>query len=246
MFKSKTVIVTGGSRGIGAACAKKFAKEGADVAILAAHDSDKARETLKEVSEFGNKAELYICDVSDMDAVKETVDTIVKDFGHIDVLVNCAGVTRDKLIIQMDKDDIDTVIDTNLKGCMYTSKACIRPFMRQKSGKIVNVASVVGLMGNAGQTNYAASKAGVIGFTKSLAKEYAAKGINCNAVAPGFICTDMTAALSDAQACAIKTQIPSGRFGQADEVAELVLFLSGDNASYITGEVIKIDGGMYI
>lgn len=246
MFTDKTAIVTGGSRGIGAACAIKLAKEGADIAIFATSESAKAKETIDTITKLGRKAKLYVCDVSNMEAVTNCVNEVVKDFSHIDILINCAGVTRDKLLLQMSGDDIDAVIDTNLKGCMYVTKACVRPFMRQKSGKIVNIASVVGLMGNAGQTNYAASKAGVIGFTKSVAKEYAAKNITCNAIAPGFICTDMTAALNDDQVAAIKEGIPAKRFGEAGEVASLAAFLVSDAASYITGDVIKVDGGMYI
>lgn len=246
MFVGKTAIITGGSRGIGAACAVKLAGQGADIAILAAHMSEKAGETAGIIEKMGRKVKVYVCDVSDFSQVSETVETVIKDFSHIDILVNNAGITKDKLIIQMTDEDIDSVIDTNLKGCMYVTKACIRSFMRQKSGRIVNIASVVGLMGNAGQANYAASKAGIVGFTKSIAKEYASKGITCNAVAPGFICTDMTGALSDSQVESIKGSIPCNRFGRAEEVAELVSFLAGDNSTYITGEVIKIDGGMYI
>jgi len=246
MFTGKTAIITGGSRGIGAACAVELAKKGADIAIIATRESDKAKETVSIIGEMGRNVKLYTCDVSNFESVTDTVDAIMADFKHIDILVNNAGITRDKLIIQMSEDDIDSVIDTNLKGCMYVTKACVRPFMRQKSGRIVNIASVVGITGNAGQTNYAASKAGVIGLTKSIAKEYAAKGITCNAVAPGFICTDMTGALNSEQVESIKAGIPCKRFGEAEEVAGLVSFLVSDAASYITGEVIKIDGGMCI
>ena len=195
---------------------------------------------------MGRKAKLYVCNISDFEAVSDTVFEIIKDFGGVDILVNNAGITKDKLLMQMSEEDISDVIDVNLKGSMYVTKACLRTFMRQRHGRIVNISSVVGLMGNAGQTNYAASKAGIIGFTKSVAREYASKGITCNAVAPGFIRTDMTDKMPEDAVKAMLSNIPAGRYGEPSDVAETVAFLVSDAAAYITGEVIKVDGGMYI
>ena len=195
---------------------------------------------------MGRKAKLYVCNISDFEAVSDTVSEIIKDFGGVDILVNNAGITKDKLLMQMSEEDISDVIDVNLKGSMYVTKACLRTFMRQRHGRIVNISSVVGLMGNAGQTNYAASKAGIIGFTKSVAREYASKGITCNAVAPGFIRTDMTDKMPEDAVKAMLSNIPARRCGEPSDVAETAAFLVSDAAAYITGEVIKVDGGMYI
>lgn len=246
MLKEKVALVTGGSRGIGKAVALKLAELGADVAIVATSKSEAAEKTLEELNKTGVKANLYVCDISDDKQVKETVDKVLLDYKKIDILVNNAGITKDKLLMAMNEEDIDSVIDVNLKGTLYMTKACIRPFMKQRSGNIINISSVVGLMGNAGQANYAASKAGIIGFTKTVAKEYGARGIRCNAVAPGYIITDMTDELSQESSDNIKKMIPSGRFGKPEDVANLVAFLAEDESSYITGEVIKVDGGMYI
>ncbi len=246
MLKGKTAIVTGGSRGIGKAVALKLAELGADVAVIATSESESAVQTLKELDETGVKAKLYVCDISSESQTKDTVNGIVSDFGKIDILVNNAGITRDKLLMAMTEDDIDRVIDVNLKGTLYMTKACMRPFMKQKSGNIINISSVVGLMGNAGQANYAASKAGIIGVTKTVAKEYAARGIRCNAIAPGYISTDMTESLGEDSSNNIKKMIPAGRFGKPEDVANLAAFLAQEESSYITGEVIKVDGGMYI
>ena len=246
MFEGKTVLVTGGSRGIGKAVALKLAEQGADVAIVATSKSAAAEETLEQLKALGVKACLYACDISDEAQVKETVDNVLADFGHIDILVNNAGITKDKLLMAMSAEDIDRVIDVNLKGTIYMTKACIRPFMKQRKGSIINISSVVGLMGNAGQANYAASKAGIIGLTKTVAKEYAARGIRCNAIAPGYISTDMTDALSEADSKKIKDMIPTGRLGTPEDIAGVAAFLAGDLSSYITGEVIRVDGGMYI
>ncbi len=246
MFEGKTALVTGGSRGIGKAVALKLAEQGADVAIVATSKSAAAEETLEQLKALGVKACLYACDISDEAQVKETVDNVLADFGHIDILVNNAGITKDKLLMAMSAEDIDRVIDVNLKGTIYMTKACIRPFMKQKKGSIINISSVVGLMGNAGQANYAASKAGIIGLTKTVAKEYAARGIRCNAIAPGYISTDMTDALSEADSKKIKDMIPTGRLGTPEDIAGVAAFLAGDLSSYITGEVIRVDGGMYI
>ncbi len=246
MFEGKTALVTGGSRGIGKAVALKLAEQGADVAIVATSKSAAAEETLEQLKALGVKACLYACDISDEAQVKETVDSVLADFGHIDILVNNAGITKDKLLMAMSAEDIDRVIDVNLKGTIYMTKACIRPFMKQRKGSIINISSVVGLMGNAGQANYAASKAGIIGLTKTVAKEYAARGIRCNAIAPGYISTDMTDALSEADSKKIKDMIPTGRLGTPEDIAGVAAFLAGDLSSYITGEVIRVDGGMYI
>lgn len=246
MLKGKTAIITGGSRGIGKAVSVKLARLGADIAIIATSKSEAAQQTIEELNKLGIKTALYACDVSKESQVKDTVDAILSDFEKIDILVNNAGITRDKLLMAMTADDIDSVIDVNLKGTLYMTKACIRPFMKQRKGNIINISSVVGMMGNAGQANYSASKAGIIGLTKTVAKEYAARGIRCNAIAPGYIVTDMTEALSDDNSSNIKKMIPAGRFGKPEDVAELAAFLAEDASSYITGEVIKVDGGMYI
>ena len=243
MLKDKTAIVTGGSRGIGAATAKALAAEGANVAIIYAHGAEKAQIVCDEYQEkYGVTARAYGCDVADFDAVKETVATIKKDFGSFHILVNSAGITRDKLAMMMSEDDFDSVIDTNLKGTFNMIRHCASTFVRNKGGAIVNVASVVGVCGNAGQANYAASKAGVIGLTKTMAKELATKSIRVNAVAPGFIATDMTKDLAATDEW--MNNIPLHRAGTAEEVAEAIVFLI--KAEYITGEVLKIDGGMAI
>ena len=241
MFKGKTVVITGGSRGIGAAAAEKFAENGADVALIYAGNAERAGAVLRACREFGVKAEAYQCDVSDFSAVSETFKSILSDFGTIDVLVNNAGITCDRLMTMMKEDEFDKVIDTNLKGAFNTIKQVYSVFMRKRSGKIVNISSVVGLTGNPGQVNYAASKAGIIGLTKSVAKELASRGVCCNAVAPGFIETDMTASLKDNP---LKSQIPIGRTGKPEDVATVVLFLASPMADYITGEVVRVDGGL--
>ena len=246
MSENTTAIVTGGSRGIGRAVALKLASLGTDIAVVATHDGSAAQDTIKAIDNLGRKAKLYICNISDFEAVSDTVSEIIKDFGGVDILVNNAGITKDKLLMQISEEDISDVIDVNLKGSMYVTKACLRTFMRQRHGRIVNISSVVGLMGNAGQTNYAASKAGIIGFTKSVAREYASKGITCNAVAPGFIRTDMTDKMPEDAVKAMLSNIPAGRYGEPSDVAEAVAFLVSDAADYITGSVIKVDGGMYI
>ena len=241
----KTIIVTGGSRGIGKAIALKLANNGAKVAIFATRESEAVNQTLSELNAIGNEAMFVPCDVSNFEQVKSSIDSVIEQFGKIDILVNNAGITKDKLLIQMSEEDFDDVISVNLKGTYNTVKACIRPFIRNKYGKIINISSVVGLMGNPGQVNYAASKAGIVGLTKSLAKEYAAKGINCNAIAPGFIATDMTEDLLDKQEGLIN-MIPMKKVGNPEDIANLALFLASDMSAYITGEVIKVDGGMYI
>lgn len=246
MLNGKTVIVTGASRGIGAAIARLCAQKGADVAIVYAGNADKAEETAEACRGCGVRAKAYQADVSDFAAVKTTVDTIVADFGGVWGLVNNAGVTCDKLLMRMNEEDFDRVVDVNLKGAFAMIKHITPVLVRARGGRIVNVSSVVGLMGNAGQANYAASKAGIIGLTKSVARELAARNVTCNAVAPGFIDTDMTAKLTSEQQAAIRAGIPLGRIGAPDDVAQAVAFLLDDCAGYITGEVIKIDGGLYI
>ena len=200
--------------------------------------------TADALKAMGRKAWAHAVDVSDSQAAQEIAATIVKETGRVDILINNAGVTRDDLLMRMSEEAWDTVIDTNLKGAFTLCKAFTRTFMKQRQGRIINIASVVGLMGNAGQANYAASKAGLIGFTKSIAKELASRGITCNAIAPGFIETDMTAALNDAQREAIMDQIPLKRLGQVNDIAQAAVYLCGPHAGYMTGQVITVDGGM--
>ncbi|MDD4716081.1 MAG: 3-oxoacyl-[acyl-carrier-protein] reductase [Oscillospiraceae bacterium] len=242
MLKGKTAVITGGSRGIGRAIALKLSENGADVAILFAGNEAAARKTEEEASAFGGTARRYRCDVSDFSAVKETVSRIIKDFGRVDILVNNAGITRDSLLFSMKEEAFDAVLDTNLKGAFHMIKHCYTQFIRQRSGKIINISSVAGLMGNPGQANYAASKAGLIGLTKSVARELAGRGVCCNAIAPGCIETDMTANLFPPEE--LKRMVPLGRMGKPEDIAELALFLAGSGSDYITGEIIRVDGGM--
>lgn len=241
MIQGKTAIVTGGSRGIGAATAKKLASLGANIAVIYAGNEAAANAVCEECRAHGMKAEAFQCDVADFAQTKETVALIKEAFGTVDILINCAGITRDKLLAMMREDDFDAVIATNLKGTWNMIRQCCGIFIRNKGGSIVNVSSVVGLTGNAGQSNYSASKAGIIGLTKSTAKELAAKNIRCNAVAPGFIATDMTKDLGGEDSLWLK-MIPLARAGEAEEVAEAIVFLA--DAAYITGEVLRVDGGM--
>ncbi len=238
MFEGKTVLVTGGSQGIGRSICETFAAQGASVAFLYVGEPERAKETLEAL---GTNAKAYVCDVADYTQCEKTVKQVLADFGTVDILVNNAGITRDKLVLAMSPEDFDAVVDVNLKGAFHMIKLLYPVFLRKKQGKIVNVSSVSGLMGNAGQTNYSASKAGIIGLTKSIAKELASRGITCNAIAPGFIRTDMTAGFD---ADVIAKNIPLRRMGEAWEVARLVAFLASENANYITGEVIRIDGGI--
>ena len=242
MLKGKTAIVTGGSRGIGAAICKRFAEQGANIALLYAGNTQKAEETKAALQEMGVKAEAYQCNVADAEQVAAVCKQIIKDFGGADILVNNAGITKDKLVPMMKVPDFDSVVDTNLKGAFYLIKQLYPVFMKQKSGKIINISSVSGLMGNPGQTNYSASKAGLIGLTKSVAKELASRNVNCNAIAPGFVATDMTENLSENNA--LVDHIPMKRFAQPEDIANLALFLASDQSDYITGEVIRIDGGL--
>ena len=244
LLDGKVALVTGASRGIGRAIALKLAAEGAKVAINYAGNTAKAEEVKAEIEKNGGEAILVQADVADAVAVEAMVNATVEAFGQIDILVNNAGITRDGLMMRMKDEDFDAVINTNLKGVFYCTKLVSKLMMKKRSGRIINMASVVGLMGNAGQTNYAAAKAGVIGFSKSAAKELAARGITVNMVAPGFIDTDMTAAMTDKAREMTLTGIPLNRMGTPEDVANAVAFLVSDNASYITGQVINVDGGM--
>ena len=244
LLDGKVALVTGASRGIGRAIALRLAGAGAKIAINYAGSTAKAEAVKAEIEQHGGEAILVQADVSDSASVDAMVAKVVEAFGQIDILVNNAGITRDGLMMRMKDEDFDAVIDTNLKGVFYCTKAVSKLMMKKRSGRIVNMASVVGLMGNAGQTNYAAAKAGVIGFSKSAAKELAARGITVNMVAPGFIATDMTAAMTDKAKEVTLQGIPLKRMGEAEDVANAVLFLVSDNASYITGQTINVDGGM--
>lgn len=244
LLDGKTALVTGASRGIGRAIALRLAAEGANIAINYAGNTAKAEETKAAVEAAGGKAALFQADVSDSAQVEQMVASVLETFGSLDILVNNAGITRDGLLMRMKEEDFDAVLDTNLKGIFHVTKAVTKIMMKQRSGRIVNMASVVGIIGNAGQTNYAAAKAGVIGFTKSAARELAARGITINAVAPGFIATDMTAAMPEKAKEATLAAIPLRRMGTPEDVANAVLFLVSDQAAYITGQVVKVDGGM--
>lgn len=240
MLRGKTAIVTGGSRGIGAAIVKKFASLGANVAVIYA-GNEAAAETVCETcrAEYGVKAVAYRCDVSSFEETKAVIAAVKTDFGGVHILVNNAGITRDGLLAMMKEESFDTVLDTNLKGAFNMTRHCTPLFLRAKEGCILNISSVSGLMGNPGQCNYAASKAGLIGLTKSTAKELAPKGIRCNAIAPGFIRTDMTESQENNP---MLSMIPLGRMGEAEEVAEAAAYLA--RATYVTGEVLRIDGGI--
>ncbi len=240
MLNGKTAVITGGSRGIGAAVADKLASEGADIAIIYAGNAQAADNVCDGIREkYGVKVSVYQCDVSDYNMVKDVVAQIKSDFGTVHILINNAGITRDGLVAMMKEEDFDRVVDTNLKGAFNMIRHCSGVFLRNKEGCIVNISSVSGLMGNAGQCNYSASKAGLIGLTKSAAKELASKGIRCNAVAPGFIETDMTGNQAENP---LIDMIPLKRMGRPEDVAEAVLYLV--NAEYVTGEVLRVDGGI--
>lgn len=242
MLNEKVALITGASRGIGRAIAQKFAKEGAYIAAIYCGSQQKALELKDEIEKNGGKINIYKCDVSNFDECESTVKKVIEDFGGVDILVNNAGITNDKLVLQMGEGDFDSVIGTNLKGAFNMIKHCYRNFMKKKYGKIINISSVAGLIGNAGQANYSSAKAGIIGLTKTAAKELASRNVCCNAIAPGFIKTDMTEAFQENDA--VKSAIPLKRMGSADEVANLAAFLADDVSDYITGEVIRIDGGL--
>ncbi len=246
MLKGKVALVTGASKGIGREVAITLAQYGADVVVNYNGSKDKAYEVAKEIEALGQKALVVQCSVSDYEACGAMIQQSIDTFGKIDILVNNAGITKDNLVMKMTTEDFDAVIDTNLKGTFNTIKHLYRPFLKQRQGRIINMTSVVGIAGNAGQANYAASKAGVIGLTKSMAKELASRNITVNAVAPGYIDTEMTQEMSDSAKEAVLSAIPLKRVGTTKDVAEMVAFLASDKGAYITGQVISVDGGMAI
>lgn len=243
-FSEKIVLVTGSSRGIGRAIALEFGRRGATVIVNYNSSSDAAEEVLSQIKDSGGDGMTYKADVSDAEQVDEMIKLVVKEYGKLDVLVNNAGTTRDNVIMMLKPEDFDTVINTNLRSAWLCSKAASRQMMKKRTGRIINITSVVGIAGNGGQTNYSASKAGMIGLTKSLAKEIATRNVTVNAVAPGFIGTDMTSDLSDDVKATAISHIPLGRMGDPIDVAKAVAFLASDDAAYITGQVLVVDGGM--
>lgn len=246
MLENKVAIVTGASRGIGRAIALTLANYGASVVVNYCGSKEKAEEVVDEITRNGGNAITYQADVADFEAMKLMFAEVIKQFGKLDILVNNAGITRDNLILKMSEDEFDSVIDTNLKGVFNCLKQASRIMLKQKSGRIINISSISGVCGNAGQVNYSAAKAGVIGMTKSLAKELGSRGITVNAIAPGYINTDMTAVLKDEIKQKVVELIPLKRLGEVEDIAETVAFLASDKASYITGQTIQVDGGLGI
>ena len=243
-LNGKVALITGGSRGIGKAIAIKLASYKANIVINYTSNKEHALKVKEEIERYGVKSIVIKCDVSKSDEVNNMIEEVVKEFGQIDILVNNAGITRDGLLMRMKEEDFDSVIDINLKGVFNCTKSATKYMMKKRYGKIINISSVVGLIGNAGQANYCASKAGVIGLTKSSARELASRNINVNAIAPGFINTDMTSVLNENLKETMLKNIPQNRFGSPEDVANLVLFLASDMSSYITGQIINVDGGM--
>lgn len=243
-MEKKVALVTGAGRGIGRQIALTLAREGMFVVVNFNGSRERAQEVVDTIKENGGDGVIYQCNVSDFAQTENMVKDLVKSYGHVDVLVNNAGITRDGLIMKMSEEDFDAVIETNLKGCFNTIRHLSRQMLKQRSGKIINIASVSGVLGNVGQANYAASKAGIIGLTKTMARELASRGITVNAIAPGFIHTEMTEVLSDAVKESAVAQIPLGKFGEMEDIAEMAAFLASDKAKYITGQVIHVDGGM--
>ncbi|GAA6265569.1 3-oxoacyl-[acyl-carrier-protein] reductase [Ruminococcus sp. OM08-7] len=246
MLENKVALVTGAGRGIGRAIAIALAKEGAEVVVNYNGSEERAKEVKQTIEENGGKASIYKCNVSDFEACEAMIKDIVKEHGRLDILINNAGITKDGLIMKMKEEDFDSVLNVNLKGTFNTIRHSARQMLRQKSGKIINISSVSGILGNAGQANYAASKAGVIGLTKTMARELGSRGITVNAIAPGFVDTEMTGVLSEEireNAC---RQIILGRFGKPEDIANVAVFLASDKADYITGQVISVDGGMNV
>ena len=246
MLEGKIALVTGASRGIGRQIAKTLAAKGAFVIVNYNGSAAKAEEVVKEIQAAGGNGQAVQCNVSDFESCKEMLDAVVKEHGHLDILVNNAGITRDNLLMKMSEEDFDAVIQTNLKGVFNCTRHIARQMLKQKSGRIINISSVSGVLGNAGQANYAASKAGIIGMTKSAARELASRGITVNAVAPGFIETEMTAVLSEEVKKASAAQIPLGHFGKPEDIANMAAYLASEKAAYITGQIISVDGGMAI
>lgn len=244
LLEEKVAVVTGASRGIGRGIALALAREGAMTVVNYNGSAARAEEVVNTIQESGGRAAAVQCDVSDFEAAKEFYANVVKEYGRIDILVNNAGITRDNLIMKMSEEEFQSVIQTNLAGTFHGVKFVSRPMMKQRGGRIINIASVAGVVGNMGQANYSASKAGVIGLTKSMAKELASRNITVNAIAPGFVETEMTDVLSDSVKEAAVATIPLGRFGQVEDIAETAVFLASDRAKYITGQVICVDGGI--
>lgn len=244
MLNGKVAVVTGASRGIGRAVAKKLASLGAEVVINYNGSKERAEEVLREIEAEGGKASIYQCNVSDFAACETFLKDVISEHGSLDILVNNAGITRDDLLMKMTEEEYDSVLDTNLKGTFNCIRFAARQMLKQRSGRIINMASVSGVLGNAGQANYSASKAGIIGLTKSAARELASRGITVNAVAPGFVNTEMTEVLSEKVKEGAVSQIPLGKFGEPEDIAEAVAFLASEGARYITGQVLNVDGGM--
>ncbi len=246
LLENKVAIITGGTRGIGKSIALKFAENGADIAFTGSSESKSMEETYKELSAFGVKVKAYASDASSFESSEKTVKAILEDFGKVDILVNNAGITKDNLLLRMSEQDWDLVMNVNLKSAFNLTKQVVRPMMKQRAGSIINITSVVGVFGNAGQANYSASKAGMIGFTKSIAKEFGARNIRCNAIAPGYIETEMTHELSEDVKKSFMAAIPLKKMGSGEDVANTALYLASDLSTYVTGQVVSVCGGLNV